>query len=385
MDKELLGAAIMQIAADEVLQRRLAACNDPVSLANALASVTGSIDQWNEILDHAVEHANQPPIWMPSAAPPRQWLPVQLYQDLTGLRLEWQHFAFAALTEPFFDHSIAKARSHPINLILRCSTPLDAVLPLAGECAPDGIVFHMSRCGSTLVGQMLRELDNCEVIAESPALDPVIGLHLNGDLSADHVRGMVGALLRDRTGNARRRFLKLDAWHSISLNKVAALFPGTPSVFLFRDPIEVLVSQRRRAGLHVIRGGVQLHWYGLRGADRVSDDDFASWVIGAIAAGGLAGSQRADLLLCDYAGLPGAFVERLLPHFGIAPNDDERSRIAMASALYSKDANQTFAPDTERKRNEADEPLRARAAAHNLPELYRALGQIEKLSNGSPG
>ena len=231
---------------------------------------------------------------------------------------------------------------------------------------------------------MLRQLEGSVVIAEAPALDPVIGLHLAGELSGDHVRGLAGALMRDRTGTTRRRFLKLDAWHALAMGRICNIFPGVPTVFLFRDPIEVLVSQQRRPGLHVRRGAVDLEGFGLTGSFRIRDEDFPAWVIAAIMRGGLAQAQREGLLLCDYADLPDAFTSRILPQFAIAPTHAEISRMHAVASRHSKDERLLFETDAANKQASADAALRARADAQGLPELYAPLSQIAGLTARSP-
>jgi hypothetical protein len=52
---------------------------------------------------------------------------------------------------------------------------------------------------------------------------------------------MVAALGQARAGETRL-FLKLDCWHMRDLPLFRRAFPNTPWVFLYRDPVEVLVS-----------------------------------------------------------------------------------------------------------------------------------------------
>lgn len=375
MGHDEVTGALLRIVADESAQRKLADCADVASLAATLGEMDDGAFDWAGHLEAAARLADQPPAWEMPSAPPRQWLPVQLYFDGMGLQVEWLHFAFAPLREPFFEQSARQARHHPMNLLLRCTTPVEALRAFAGDADPDVLVFHMSRCGSTLVGQVLASLDQVTTVAESPPLDAALRLWLEGALDAGLVRGIANALARDRDGSNGHRVIKLDAWHSLSLNRIADLFPAARTLFLFRDPIEVLVSHVRRPGMHVQRGAVSLESFGLHGAESVTDEEFAAWVIGAIARGGQAAAGRTGLSYCDYAQWPET-MGMILNHLGIPGDQAVRTRIEEASRRYSKDPGRAFVPDAEDKQAAADPVLRAFASKHHLPSTYVALRRL---------
>ena len=66
----------------------------------------------------------------------------------------------------------------PFNLAFRRQTTLDDLGQMdaeRGSMRPAGLIFHMSRCGSTLVGQMLAALENTVVLSEAGPIDRVLG------------------------------------------------------------------------------------------------------------------------------------------------------------------------------------------------------------------
>ncbi|MBX7501023.1 sulfotransferase [Qipengyuania sp. YG27] len=370
MDSTVLAEIIAQVAADEAFERRLASCADPAELAGVLTLTDGCTADWSRVLAEAAAVRDRPPLLHLDRAPPGQWLPVQIYGEGGTPRVEWLHFAFAPLDEPFFEQTMARVAAHPINLVLRCSTSLDALRAFAGHSQPDGLVFHLSRCGSTLVGQMLGALDRVTVVSEPPVLDQAIKLFLDGVIPARMVQGMAGALLRQRFAETTTRIVKLDSWHTLALPRIAELFPSAASLFLFRDPIEVLVSQTRRPGLHARRGGVALESFGLDGAEAIADRDYLAWVIASIARAGLEAEPTERLALCDYAELPQALETRILPHFGIEPDAAGRTALAAAARRNAKQPRAIFVPDAAAKQAAADAELRSRALAQGLPALY---------------
>lgn len=368
-----MGAFFAQLCSDEALQRKLAACADPGELADALATLGERVPGGTQLMSMGLQSINQPPTIGIEHAPPRQWLPNRIFPSDEGLRVEWLHYGFAKLGEPFFEMDAAVAAKLPLNLVTRCSTPIGALETFAAQSQPDGLVFHLSRCGSTLMAQMLRSLDHAIVVPEAPVLDQAIMLFLDGRVDARIVQGMCGALLRDRTGGTRRRFVKLDSWHTPVLPELARLFPQAKLLFLFRDPVEVLVSQNARPGLHARRGGVPLDLFGLPGAEQVADEDYIAWVIAGLARAALEAAATPRLMLCDYGDLPGAVSAMILPHFGIEASEAERAALAHTASRNAKIPSQGFSGDTAMKQAAADEDLRAIASAQGLPELYAKL------------
>jgi hypothetical protein len=73
---------------------------------------------------------------------------------------------------------------------------------------PTGFIFHMSRCGSTLVSQMLASIPDNVVISEAGPIDAVVQAQatlpdLDHDRHAEWLRGVIGALGQPRTGGER--------------------------------------------------------------------------------------------------------------------------------------------------------------------------------------
>src|SRR5206468_1319466 len=82
------------------------------------------------------------------------------------------------------------------------TTPIDKLAEWLQEhpgLRPNGFIFHVSRCGSTLVSQMLAALAQNVVISEAPPIDAVVrACHVRPDLSLDQhaqwLRWMIEAL-----------------------------------------------------------------------------------------------------------------------------------------------------------------------------------------------
>jgi hypothetical protein len=238
----------------------------------------------------------------------------------------------APFADPFFEQTAAREMRHPFNLLFARETPL-AALRRAGDeepvRSPDGLIFHMSRAGSTLVAQMLAALPSTVVISEAQPLDAIVTLHRAGRLgeadAAGALRGAVNALGRPRRGE-QRLFVKLHASHVLALPLIARAFPDVPWVFLFREPREVLRSQDRTLGAEAFATtteGVPEHEYGARAVASYCD-------------AALRHARVGRALFVDYATLPDAVAGEILPFFAVAPDGAALERLAAASRRDTK-------------------------------------------------
>jgi len=314
----------------------------------------------------ALETATLAPAERPNAPP--GWLPAQVSGADDRTTVTWRWFGRRRLLEPFYADDLARAAYRPINRFSVLRTPL----PREGDQparAPDGLIFHMSRCGSTLAAQMLAASPANRVISEAPPLDAVLALDLDDDAKVDALRAMVAALGRSCVGETRL-ILKLDCWHVRDLPLFRRAFPETPWVFVYREPLEVLVSHLRRRGVQMIPSLVPSARLGLDDPG-VPDADYCARVLAAICEAA-ARHHAGDGLLVNYRDLPGALLDRVLPHFGLTPSPEEAVLMRAAAARDAKAPGQAFFPDAEIKRREAGEDLRA-ICEHRLEKVYRRL------------
>jgi len=156
------------------------------------------------------------------------------------------------LTEPFFEQTLHRHMTHPFHQLFRRETSMEEMVAwtLAHPGAPlRGVIFHMSRCGSTLMSQQIAALE-CNIVASEPApLDAILRAHqriptLPREIQVSWVRAMAAALGQPRCGE-QALYIKTDCWHIHQIDLIREAFPEVPWIFLYRDPIEVMVSQQR--------------------------------------------------------------------------------------------------------------------------------------------
>ena len=120
-----------------------------------------------------------------------------------------------------------------------------------GGMTPSGFVFHISRCGSTLVAKALARSPAQVVITQGGPLQRGFWAYLTDDwrkplepdADALHMfRNLVRAMTRPRRPGQTTAFVKFISWNILYADFVAAAYPEVPALFLYRDPVEVIAS-----------------------------------------------------------------------------------------------------------------------------------------------
>jgi hypothetical protein len=247
----------------------------------------------------------------------------------------------------------------------------------------------MSRCGSTLVSQMLAALPSNIVVSEASPIDTVVQAdRWRPDLSAERhaiwLHSIIGALGQPRSGSEQRYFIKLDCWHTLALPLFRRAFPAVPWVFLYRDPVEVLVSQLRIPGTQMIPGSVGPDLYGLeRSYGPGTAEDYYAQVLAKVIEPAVAYYAAGGGLLVNYNQLPDALFTAILPHFGVACSAADRAAMIEAARYDAKAPGFQFEPDSGAKQRGATPAARA-AAERWLGDLYRRL-EILRAEGSSSG
>jgi hypothetical protein len=412
------------VLADEALQARLGGIERPDAYVAEAIAIAAAHDI---TLDAEAIHAMIRPDplgisrWMPSPVtldrwPAPGWLPARGVQDgsghngsghngsgqdgsgqdgrTSGPAFDWAWFGSDALDAPFYEDAVRRFASRPFSLMFRTRTSLDALVTGASDAAsaaPAGFIHHMSRCGSTLVAQLLGADPHHVVISEAEPLDAVVrwamesGAGLNEQVAA--LRAIVAALGRDRSGQApeqtpnqtRRVFFKLDSWHVMALPLFRAAFPETPWVFLYRNPVEVLVSQARERGIHTVAGLLPVGILDIPGAEGMAADHYAALVLERMGEAVLEHWHLGGGLLVDYAEMPTAILDRIAPHFGFVPDAGQRAAMTAVATRNAKAPDLPFVPDTATKRRDATPDIEAAARVFADPVHFRleALAHLE--------
>jgi hypothetical protein len=309
-----------------------------------------------------------------------RWTPVRL--DFSGPTpaVYWADLTTQRFVEPFFDQTVARWASGP-HLRPPVQTGLEALVALDSEPSlePAGMIFHLSRCGSTLVSRLLGTLPGVVVLAEPAPLNTLLGLdddQIDETTRVALVRLVVRALGRCRHGDERRLVLKCASWNIRHRAILAAAFPETPWIWVQRDPASVLASLLAKPpGWLGLQAEPQqaARRFGLDPAavPAMTRPEFAARALGAMLEA--AAADPARRLCIDHADLPTAVWLCAAPYFGLEIDAAAIPRMTAESRLYAKDPRpRIFTGDAPRPMTDEMEEAARRFAEPG----YRALAAL---------
>jgi hypothetical protein len=360
------------VLGDETLETALAAIDEPGAFAAAAlaAAAAHAIPLAEADLAPALDTdplglARFAPVAPSRRWPSAGWLAVDIVDTGSGPAVDWAHFGGETLSEPFFAGNARRAIARPFNRLLRWQTPVaDFVREAEPRPAPGGLIFHWSRCGSTLVSQMLAALPGSISISEARPLD--LAVHC---ADPQLLRAMAAALGR-RSGEDRC-FLKLNCWHAIALGLFRSAFPQTPWVFLYRDPVEILVSHFIVPAPEMVPGAIPPRIFGLDPDSRASAD-YEARILARVAESAIAANATGGGRFVAYSALPDAVGDVVLPHFGVHCGLGDQAAMAAATRQDAKRPANRFAGDGKAKRDSATGEVREAARRH-LDTVYERL------------
>jgi len=310
------------------------------------------------------------------------WLPTRAALQPDGLYLAMRRIPASELRDAFLQETVARVPAQ--ESIVRIGR--DEVGRATTEAAPAGIVFHVARCGSTVISQLLRELDVAVYAEPQPFNELLLPPHAwpREDLIAA-LRSLGAAFARHAS---RPWVLKCSSWNTLFCELLAEAFPRAPWVLSLREPVEVCVSLLAQPP-GWLRGseepGRRLYRVVQPQGEPASAEERVARVFGAFCeAAARLGRDRGRLV--PYESLPSSVWDTIAPHFSLAIGERQRARMAEVSRRYSKSPvgrETDYADDSARKRAAASAPLRlaiesfARPAWSGLLALHAPMAAVQ--------
>jgi hypothetical protein len=191
---------------------------------------------------------------------------------------------------------------------------------------------------------------------------------------------MLNALAQPRCGE-RHFFIKFDAWHVLQLPLILQAFPEVPWIFLYRDPIEVMVSQQRQRGLHMLPHAINPASFGLDPHDAWMTrlDEYGAHVLARLAGVAAEFHHSGRSRFVNFCELPSVIWDSLLEFFGVECCEKELMPIKRAAQFDAKRPALKFEIDGVAKQSAATEELRTLAAQWVQPVYER----LERIRSGA--
>ena len=310
----------------------------------------------------------------------RDWMPIRVDVEAGRPMVDWCHMGEVRCTEPFFTETVERRLRDPFALLFRRQTPIDELLALEERSPgvpPQGFVFHMSRCGSTLISQMFAQLPENVVLSEPTPLELLLRLALLSPGIPDAqwiawLRALLAAMAQPRTGVERRVIVKFDAWPVLALPLLRRAFPGVPWIFVHRDPLEVLVSHQRQTGATMVPGPLPPMLFGVAPSElaRFSLEEYQARVLASLCDAAAMHLHDGGMAVA-YTELPEAAWTSIAAHFGLSLSEPDVEAMRRAARVDVKRPGREFRDDTAAKRASAPAEMRHAAQRFAMPSWHR--------------
>ncbi len=317
------------------------------------------------------------------------WSPIAISVERPTPRITWADFTGIRFEEPFYDQTVARwtAGVGPRNTV---DSDFGVLAALDGEPSldPDVIIFHLSRCGSTLLTRQLGRIAGTLVLSEPAPVNHLLEtdpLEVDDAALVEILRLTVRALGRVRFGDERRSVLKLSSWNIRRLDLVRRAFPSAKLIWIQRDPAAVLASM-----LAGKPGWMQLRRFPLQAAylfgfepddlAKMSEAEFAAHGLAALCVGAR-NAVQAGAMVVDYQEMPSVAWTRVAPFLGIDLDDATRTAMADEASYYAKDPTRRVFTGDAPERAVAAETVRALAQTVIMPAYL----DIRELAAGKAG
>jgi hypothetical protein len=289
----------------------------------------------------------------------RGWFPAFLEWRDAAPVVSWCYLGDRPFDEPFYDGTLNGPMNTPFNRLFVHTTQMDVLEEWHRESPglePSGFIFHMSRCGSTLVSRMLAALPEHLVVSEAGPLDAIARAgrqvpHVPLETRAQWFRCMISALGQRRCGGEQRYFIKFDSQTILDFDVIRHAYPATPWIFVYRDPVEVLASHMNQPSSAMMPGVIGGGGLDLPAAQAfaLADGEYGCRVLARLCQAACQALPNGGLPV-NYTELPEAVCGNIATHFGIEFDGPAREAMQKATQFHAKLPNRRFRPDSEHKK-----------------------------------
>jgi hypothetical protein len=306
-----------------------------------------------------------------SSRVPAGWFPCGLTSDE---RIRWRFLGNQKFDDSFFDETIA-GRLH-LEENRECPKVFSSLKEfhrlgtIGNSSKPAAFIFHISRCGSTLLSQLLSIDPSHVVLSEVPLLDQLLRSEMknkSGFSRAELFEAGLLLLSEKKSASEKKVFVKLDSWHLFYHQLLRSHFPGVPFILLYREPGPVFRSHRLRHGMHMIPGLMDPALFGFGETELKYDlQDYTVAVLTRYLRE-FVRITNSDSLAFPVNYSEGVFsaAERLMRMTGEKASEDIRRQMEERAKFHSKYPGQEFKGDAQ--------------AENNMPPMEDALAYYREL------
>ncbi|SMO60278.1 sulfotransferase [Gracilimonas mengyeensis] len=270
------------------------------------------------------------------------WFPEKIKNN----QVYWKMMGDKRFTEPFYEDTMGCVDTDERS---RMQTSLDIFEKLPPKPAevlkPSAFIFHVSRCGSTLLAQMLSAISENLVISEAPVIDQLLKSNLSEKVKNNYLKNLVAWLCRKRFGNQKHAFLKMDAWHLLHMDRFRKVFPEASFIAMYRNPKEVLQSHHRKRGQHMIPGFFEESIMPIEARDYANMDQHAGKVLQKYMQSISEWDKEIPLTMLNYSSIQERFWAVFTKKVAVSWTTGHKEKMLSRARYYSKNKRRVFEGD----------------------------------------
>lgn len=282
----------------------------------------------------------------------------------------WLKIGGAEFQEPFFIFTVNRIKERLQRRAL-LTTRIEALLRRGAArrgIYPACFIYHVSRCGSTALVNMLKATSRHFVLSEIPL--PVVAMLRTPELCThDQWRDVTRATLATLGGiaprNATHFFVKGFHGHTLAIPLIREAMPGVPEVFMYRDPIEVTMSLVESPPAQGWLWEEYMTGLPMSAAVERPMTELAARAVGRILSA-MHTYARENTLLLNYNQLSDITPETVLTHCGIAHNAKMVKGMVATLKFDAKNPQREFVADADRRQREATASVRDAVDRHAM-------------------
>lgn len=319
--------------------------------------------------------ANRQPDLAPVEILAQHWIPYDF--DVRTAEIHWCVPQGRAV-QPFYDEYLTHCRQHLVNALVVPRSSIKSLLCFADRLPelpdPSGFIFHLSRCGSTLVSGCFAELEHCSVLSESPLLTDIL---LARHLSLDDKKALLRLCLYLQgrpTAEQPNVIVKWNAWDIFFWELIREIWPRVPVLFLTRDPVEILASHMKHTGRHMSGDPIlsKLHPAFAQEHHAKTPLQQRIAILSELMRQMCIRKTEPNVQFLDYLALDPFSIILICKHFGIAIKAEDIDSLMKRFSRHSKRPEEIFRSDADAKRRSFS-PDQLKDIVEALSPLYRDL------------
>ncbi|OXG08311.1 hypothetical protein BC749_104319 [Flavobacterium araucananum] len=285
------------------------------------------------------------------------WIPVSLIEKDNEVYFEWIYLADIKYLDPFFDETIAKCKSHAYNSKpYKVISTVDNLIEWSKQLISvelKSLVFHVSRCGSTMLSQSLATSSENIMVSEAPIMDQILRSDFLGlEQKSILIKAVIAVLGQKRFPEQQHLIIKLDAWHIFKASYLRSLFPEIPFALLYRNPEEVLKSHQKMMGMHMVPNVLPSVFFGISDKEthEISFQQYGALVLEKYYQGFLDFYERdQNVIILNYNEGMQQVIAQFVSFINVKYPDAELDKMYDRLKRHSKNGTAVFVGDTFKK------------------------------------